>query len=41
MTLDSFDQLYDTAAARHPKGQVSVESFRSILDECNAAGMLS
>lgn len=37
MTLQQFDEIYDEAARRHPKGTVSVESFRSILDEIRAS----
>ncbi len=36
MTLDDFDAAYGMAAARHPKGHVSTESFRNILDESQA-----
>ena len=36
MTLQNFDDIYDEAAKRHPKGLVSVESFRSVLDEIRA-----
>lgn len=37
MTLDTFDTIYNQAAQRHPKGEVSVESFRGVLDEIQAA----
>ncbi|XP_067933716.1 EF-hand domain-containing family member B-like [Watersipora subatra] len=37
MTLQEFDDIYDEAAKRHPKGNVSVEAFRGILDEIRAA----
>lgn len=37
MDYSMFDNLYGIAAARHPKGLVSVESFRNVLDECQAA----
>ena len=37
MTLHQFDDIYDEAAKRDPKGDVSVESFRSVLDEIRAA----
>jgi len=36
MTLDDFDRIYAMAAQRHPKGLVCVESFRNVLDECQA-----
>ncbi|KAJ8320714.1 hypothetical protein KUTeg_002358 [Tegillarca granosa] len=36
MTRENLEQLYDTAAQLHPKGFVSVESFRNILDEIQA-----
>ena len=39
MTLDSFDSIYALASQRHPKGHVSVESFRNILDEVQAVDM--
>lgn len=37
MTLQQFDDIYNEAAKRDPKGDVSVESFRSVLDEIRAA----
>lgn len=37
MTLQQFDEIYDEAAKRHPRGVVSVESFRAILDEIRAS----
>ena len=36
MTGQSLEDIYDAAARRHPKGFVSVESFRNILDELQA-----
>jgi len=36
MTLQQFDDLYDEASRRHPRGDVSVESFRNVLDEIRA-----
>lgn len=36
MTGENFEELYNTAAAQHPKGHVSVESFRGVLDEIQA-----
>ena len=33
MTGQTFEDFYDAAAKRHPKGFVSVESFRNVLDE--------
>lgn len=33
MTIEDFDNLYKIAASRHPNGEVSVESFRSVLDD--------
>ena len=37
MTLQQFDEIYEEAAKRHPKGHVSVESFRGVLDEIRAS----
>lgn len=34
----TFERLYDNAANRHPRGHVSVESFRHVLDESQALG---
>ena len=36
MTAETFDKIFAEAAARHPQGKVSVESFRNILDEIQA-----
>ncbi|KAL3855117.1 hypothetical protein ACJMK2_014346 [Sinanodonta woodiana] len=36
MTGQTMEDLYRAAAAKHPKGHVSVESFRNILDEIQA-----
>ena len=36
MTLDDFDRIYKMASQRHPSGLVTVESFRNVLDECQA-----
>lgn len=33
MTGETLENFYDMAAKKHPKGYVSVESFRGILDE--------
>ncbi|XP_013406172.1 EF-hand domain-containing family member B-like [Lingula anatina] len=41
MTLDTFDDLWKMASQRHPKGHVSVESFRGVLDEIQAAQLQS
>ncbi|KAL4217128.1 hypothetical protein ACF0H5_023582 [Mactra antiquata] len=37
MTGETLENFYDMAAKKHPKGYVSVESFRSILDEAMAS----
>ncbi|XP_074654131.1 EF-hand domain-containing family member B-like [Tubulanus polymorphus] len=37
MTGEVFDQLWKTAEKRHPKGYVSVELFRNVLDELQAS----
>lgn len=36
MTGEMFTQVYNTAANQHPKGHVSVESFRGVLDDIQA-----
>lgn len=36
MTGENFEDLYNTAASQHPKGHVSVESFRGVLDDIQA-----
>ena len=36
MTLDTFDRAYNLAASLHPKGHVSVETFRNVLDSAQA-----
>lgn len=36
MTGETFEHFYDLAAKKHPKGFVSVESFRNVLDELQA-----
>ena len=36
MTGNVFEQVYDNAAKQHPKGDVSVESFRAVLDDIQA-----
>lgn len=36
MTGETFENFYDIAAKKHPKGFVSVESFRNVLDELEA-----
>ena len=36
MTGETFENFYKAAADKHPKGHVSVESFRSVLDELQA-----
>ncbi|WAR11450.1 EFHB-like protein [Mya arenaria] len=41
MTGETFLNFYDTAAQRHPKGFVSVESFRSVMDELQATRVRS
>ena len=35
----TFERLYDNVANRHPTGHVSVESFRSVLDDAQALTM--
>jgi hypothetical protein len=37
MTGETFENLFNFAAKKHPKGFVSVESFRSVLDDLEAA----
>lgn len=37
MTGETLETLYKQVASEHPKGHVSVESFRNILDEILAA----
>ncbi|KAK7507423.1 hypothetical protein BaRGS_00001358 [Batillaria attramentaria] len=37
MTGETLEKLYQQVASEHPKGHVSVESFRNILDELVAA----
>jgi hypothetical protein len=39
MEDETFDRLYDNAANRHPKGHVSVEAMRNVLDEAQAIHM--
>lgn len=39
LDYDTFDRLYDVAASRHPRGLVSVESFRGVLDEAQARSL--
>ncbi|CAH1790543.1 unnamed protein product [Owenia fusiformis] len=39
MTLGDFDKIYDQAASFDPRGQVSIELFRSVLDQ-NEAGRI-
>ena len=41
MTIDAFDQIYDRAASIHPRGLVSVEGFRNILDLMQADALLA
>jgi hypothetical protein len=36
MTGQTFDEIWEVAASRHPRGEVSVESFRNVLDLCQA-----
>ncbi|XP_064646873.1 EF-hand domain-containing family member B-like [Lineus longissimus] len=36
MTGQTFEEIWAVAASRHPKGEVSVESFRNVLDMCQA-----
>ena len=36
MTGETFENFYNFAAKKHPKGFVSVESFRSVLDDLEA-----
>ena len=39
MKPETFEELYQVASSRHPKGEVSVESFRNVLDECQAVSL--
>lgn len=41
MTGETFENFYDEAAKKHPKGFVSVESFRNVLDERQALAVNS
>jgi len=41
MTGETFENFYNTAAAKHPKRFVSVESFRSVLDDLQATRVRS
>ena len=36
MTGETFENFYKAAADKHPKGHVSVESFRNVMDELQA-----
>jgi len=33
MTMDTFDRLFEMAASMHPLGHVTVETFRTVLDQ--------
>jgi len=37
MPCETFDRLYDIAAEQSPKRQVSVETFRGVLEEAQEA----
>ncbi|ELU02812.1 hypothetical protein CAPTEDRAFT_212959 [Capitella teleta] len=39
MEDETFDRLHDNAVNRHPKGHVSVEAMRNVLDEAQALHM--
>ncbi|KAK3083356.1 hypothetical protein FSP39_020708 [Pinctada imbricata] len=41
ITGEDFEQLYNTAASQHPKGHVSVESFRGVLDDAQAKKVMT
>ena len=41
MTGETFENFYKAAADKHPKGHVSVESFRNVLDELQASDVES
>ncbi|KAK6165768.1 hypothetical protein SNE40_022627 [Patella caerulea] len=41
MTGQTYEDVYNMAASRHPKGHVSVESFRNILDELQESQLQS
>ena len=41
MTGETLETVYRHVAAEHPKGHVSVESFRNALDEVQAAMIVS
>ena len=36
LDYDTFENLYQLAASRHPRGFVSVEGFRNVLDAAQA-----
>lgn len=36
MTGEMFEQVYNTAANQNPKGHVSVESMRGVIDDIQA-----
>ncbi|XP_007895767.2 EF-hand domain-containing family member B isoform X1 [Callorhinchus milii] len=38
---ESFDQVWELAAQKHPEGKVCVETFRNVLDEMQASYILS
>ena len=39
LDYDTFDNLYQVAASKHPRGFVSVEGFRAVLDEAQATNL--
>ena len=41
MTGETLETVYRSVASAHPKGHVSVESFRNALDEIQASMILS
>ncbi|XP_067907555.1 EF-hand domain-containing family member B [Heterodontus francisci] len=41
MSKETFEEVWQRAAMKHPKGEVSVETFRDVLDEIQTAQILT
>ena len=41
MSFDDFDRLYDLAASMHPGGLVTVETFRTVLDQAHGVQLMN
>ena len=39
LDYDTFERLHQVAESRHPRGEVSVEAFRNVLDEAQAESL--